>query len=563
MAKKQTQKSGNPAAATSNEPFIPEKYQPWVPVILAFLIYCTGLTNQMLAIDDNTATVDNPGVKDFSVFTQFNLGMYAPLTWLVYAVAYALGKDSSFWYHLFSLVVHLANVWFVYQLMQRLAPRSGMVLAVSLIFAIHPIQVESVAWIAGFSTPLYALFYLWATITYLDYTDRPGERNLYWTALGLFVLACLSKSAAVTLPLSLMVLDWWRKPALDTRQRWLGYVPFFALSVAFGLLTIYTRHNSGMNVDPNGNHFTVLERLLILAYTPVFYWYNMLFPFKLNLYYTYARVDGQLPAIYWVATAVFVGICALMWRLRRRAPVVFWGFLLFFANIFIMFPYMSHGTFELCGDHYNYLALIGVAVVLVEGWRLLRARFSGASDGLGIVGWLWGLMLFGLSFMQVRTWKDTVTALTHALNNGDNQQGMMYSARAQALVNQGKVQQGLQDYKKALEINPELWEVYKYRGALYGVTKQFDKSLEDFNKYLEHYPNDAEYRYNRALTLLNLNRMQEALVDLNKTLELDPNFSRAYRARGNALLEMGQQEQGQKDLDEWNRRAEAEGIQQE
>jgi tetratricopeptide (TPR) repeat protein len=557
MAKKQIQKPVKQASGTAKKdsPLVADQYLPWIPVALAFVVFCTGLTNQLLAIDDNSATLDNPAVKHFSVLTQFNLGMYAPLTWTGYAMAYTLGEDNAFWYHLLSLVVHLTNVWLVFQLMMRLDKRHSLALAVSLIFAIHPIQVESVAWIAGFSTPLYATFYLLACNAYLDYIGQPADRSPYWKAIAFFILACLSKSAAVTLPVTLIVLDWWKKPAIDRNQRFLGYVPFFLISLVFGLLTIYTRHNSGMNVDPNGNHFTLLERLLILGYTPVFYWYNMLAPFNLNIYYTYARVDGQLPWIYAASVGIFVLVCWGMWRVKQHSPIVFWGFLLFFANMFVMFPYMSHGTFELCGDHYNYLSIIGIAIVLAEGWRLLREKLKGASDTLQVVAWGWGLLLVILSFMQVRTWKDTITVLTRAIDNGHNQQGMLYSARAQALVNQGKIIPALQDYKTALEINPGLIEVYKFRGALYGVTKQFDKSIADLNLYLEKFPNDAEYHYNRALSYLNLDKMQEALADLNKTIELDPNFSRAYRARGNALLEMGQAEQGQKDLQEWERRS--------
>lgn len=542
------------AAKTATAPLIPDRWLPWIPVVIGALVFSTGLTNELLGIDDHTATVDNPAVRDFKLFGSFNLGMYAPVTWTFYAVAYLLGKDNPFWYHLFSLIVHAFNIYLVFHLVLRLQPDKKTALAVALLFAIHPVQVESVAWIAGFSTPLFSMFYLMACLNYLDYTERPGLMRSYWLALLLFVLACLSKSAAVTLPLTFVVFDLWRKPAFSRSRQLTGYVPFFLLALFFGLLTLYSRNYSGMNTNANGNNFNLAERLMVLCYTPVFYWYNTLLPFKLNVYYSFNKVNGQLPWPYLVSPVILAGSLFAAWYYRRKAPWLWFGLLFFFANVSVMLPFVSQGTFEFIADHYNYLAIIGNCFILVQGWRALQGKWPDFSGLVRWTGYAWVVLLLVLCLRQIRIWKDNYTVVSNAIDNGYHQNGLMYAGRAKDLGKRGKIREAIQEFDKALEINPSIYEAYQYRGGLYGVMKQYDKSVADLSKFLEQFPNDAEQHYNRGLSLLNLNRMQEAIADFNKTLELNPNFTRAYRARGNAYKAIGETAKGEADLAEWEKR---------
>lgn len=289
MAKKLTQQSKKSTAKeTTGISDSSEKWLPWALAALAFILFSTGFGNKMLGVDDHTATVDNPAVRDFLIFGGFNLGMYAPVTWLGYQIAYILGKDSPNWYHILSALVHAFNVILVFRLFRRLDSSLTVSALVALFFAIHPLQVESVAWIAGFSTPLFSMFYLLSCSWYLDYAEK-GDNKLYGYALLGFVLACLSKSAAVTLPLTLVLMDWWLKRPVTDRQRLLRYAPFFLIAVFFGLLTIYSRNASGMNMS-DGTQLSILERFLVLCYTPVLYWAKILIPTKLNIYYSFESI---------------------------------------------------------------------------------------------------------------------------------------------------------------------------------------------------------------------------------------------------------------------------------
>lgn len=552
MAKKSVPKPKVAASQpTVSEGISAERWLPWALSALAFLLFCTGFSNQMLSMDDHSATVDNLAVTNFRIFSSVNLGMYAPVTWLGYSIAYALGKDSSFWYHLLSALVHAVNVWLVFRLFRRLDFSVTVATVVAVFFAIHPVQVEAVAWIAAFSTPLFAMFSLLAMNFYVEHTRQDGFRQNYWLALAMFLLACLSKSAAVTLPLALLLLDFWQKRPLSQRTL-LEKIPFFALSLAFGIATLYTRTKAGHTETPAD--FSLLDRGLMICHTVLFYWKKLLFPTGLSIWYPFEKTAGGWDWSYYASPFALAGLVFLAWRSRRDMPVLWWGVLFYLVNIIVSLPYATFGTFELRSDRYNYLACLGIFAILAslpDFFKEKRPGWVGAAWAV-LVGL--GLTWIITSALRIRDWKDTVTLIDKAIAAEGDNFGKAYLWRGMELGDKGKVAPSIQDLTKAIEKNPGLSEAYKYRGSLYGLTKQYDKSVADLTKFLEKNPDAAEQFYNRGLSLLNLGRTQEAIADFNKTLELNPGFTRVYRARGNAYKSIGETAKGDADLAEWEKR---------
>ena len=548
MAKKLTQQSNKSSQKeTTNISDSSEKWLPWALAGIAFILFSTGFSNLMVGVDDHSATVDNPAVRDFLIFSGFNLGMYAPMTWIGYEIAYILGKDSPNWYHILSGLVHAFNVVLVFRLFRRLDNTLTVAALVALLFAVHPLQVESVSWIAGFSTPLFSMFYLLACQWYLDYSEK-GDNRSYLYALGGFVLACLSKSAAVTLPLTLVLIDWWMGRPINERQRAIRYVPFFAVALLFGLLTIYSRSVSGLNMT-DGTQLSLLERALVLCYTPVFYWSKILVPTNLNIYYSFESIRTDFIWAYWASPVVLAAAFWGAWKLRNSAKFVLFGLLFFFAQICVMLPFKAMGTFELCADHYNYLACGGIFFILIRGVQELIKKWPSATGALVGVSGLWIAAMLVMSLLQIRVWKDTVTVVTHAIDNGFHQNGRLYEARATAYANEKRdLKSAIKDYSEAIKINPTLADSYKYRGNIYGVQKMYENSINDLSKYLEIFPNAAPERYNRGLSYANLEKNQEAIADFTLALEADPSFVRAYRARGNCYLKIGETEKGKADI---------------
>jgi tetratricopeptide (TPR) repeat protein len=521
----------------------------WAPVILAVLVFLVGLTNQMTGVDDHAATVENPAIKNFSLealFSNFNLGMYAPVTWMGYAIAHGLGGEQPMIYHFLSLLAHAVSTWLAVRLILRLTGDQFVAMAVGILFAVHPIQVESVAWIAGFSTPLFSMFSLMACHAYLDYVHEGKGYSAYLWAIGAFLLACLSKSAAVTLPLTLMVLDQWKKPQLDKKRLLLGYVPFFLISLGFGLLTIYSRETSNMAVGATNNGFTALERFFLVCYTPVFYWFKLLVPIKLNIYYSFDKAGGALPFYYFLMPLVIAAASYLGWRFRKTAPYIYIGLAFFFANIIVTLPFAAMSTFELRADHYNYIACIGIFYILVNGWLALTA--NGKLAWLKTAGYAWLVACIVLCLMQVRVWKDTVTVISNSINNGYYQKGMMYFARGVEYGDLGKPQDAIKDFTSALAIDPEMRDAYKFRGSLYAQAGQIDLAVADLERYLKYDPSDVVTWNNMAMIYMRQNRLPQALVAFNKTIELKPDAAISYQNRAKIYEMMGDQTRAAADL---------------
>lgn len=522
---------------------------PWILSGVAFLLFASGFQNEMLAMDDHSATVNNPAVTDFKLFSDFNLGMYAPVTWFGYAIAYQLGEESSFWYHFLSAAVHAANVWLVFNLFRQLGSSATVAGFVALFFGIHPLQVEAVAWIAGFSTPLFVFFCLISMRYYIRYTEENKTGKAYWFALGAFVLACLSKSAAVSLPITLLVLDWWLKRPIS-KQTLLEKVPFFLLALVFGALTLVSRQHHDPLDQPAD--FSIIDRVLMASYTVLFYWKKILFPTGLSIWYPFERQNGGWHWTYYASPVVLSGILFFAWKSRTRVPFLWWGILFYLSCIVLSLPWATFGTFEMRFDRYNYLAILGVFSILAA----LPAYFS--ENRPKWVGATWSIMVGAAAIwllaagLRVRDWKSTTALIDSALASSGDNFGKLYLWRGIVHADDEKYNEAIQDFNQAISINPELYDAYKQRGNLLGPMKNYGQAVADLTTYLAKHPTAPEY-YNRGLSLTNLDKNVEALADFNRCLELDPKFDRAYRARGNTYIKLGEKEKGEADLREFDR----------
>ncbi len=560
MAKKYTSrpvapaKSPKPAKSASAEAATdvsPDQWMPWVAAGVAFVLFLTGIGNKMINMGDHTATFNNPAVTDFNPFISSNLGMFAPVTWIGYALAYAMkGKEAATLFHLFSAIVHAVNALLVFRVFRRLGSSAAVAFVVSLFFAIHPLQVEAVSWITAFSTPLFALFSLLAMHHYLRYAQATGKRLHYWLAIVMFIVACLAKSAAVTLPLTLLVLDWWLKRPLNQRNL-LEKAPFFAISLGFGILTIITRTKSGFGDTPGD--FTILDRVLMICHTLVFYWTKLLLPFGLSIWYPFVKTSAGWSWTYYVAPVVLVAGLWLGWRSRVRWPFVWFGILFYLSNIVVSLPYASFSTFELRSDRYNYLAGLGFFFILAnlpDLFRVKRPNWVGPSWGvITVLGLLWTL----LASLRINDWKDTPTLMDKAIETSGDNFGYAYLWRGIYYSENDRGRDALSDLNRAISINQNITEAYKYRGSMLGFARQYESSVADLTTYLNKNPEDAEQYYNRGLSLINLKEVKLAINDFNKTIQLQPDFARAYRARGNAYLMQGDSIKGKADLAEWEK----------
>lgn len=549
MAKNKQQKkpSAAPVIEVSAKP-AGTSWMPWAIGVAAVVLYSSGFSNQMVGMDDHSATLNNPAVRDLDFFGRFNLGMYAPITWLGYAIAYHLGGKSPFWFHLLSACIHAVNAAVVFRLFFRLSDQNRYLsFAIALFFAIHPIQVEAVSWIAAFSTPLFSLFYLLALERYTIYASETQSKRHLWIAVGLFLAACLAKSAAVTLPLTLMVIDGWLKKPLS-RKTLLEKAPFFIISLIFGLLTLYSRGQSGHTVTPFSHNFDGFDRFLMACHTVIFYWTKIFIPNKLSIWYPFEKTaDGDLPFVYYAAPFLLAGVLILAWRFRKQIPVLWFGILFYLSCVILALPYYTIGTFELRSDRYNYLPILGILAIISSLPFFIKKWKPSLEVPIWVLLGIAGLYWVSVSLTRIRDWRDTLTIMDSALAATGDNFGQAYLWRGMEYGDRGNGRKALEDFNRAIEINPSLTDAYRYRGLLLGVAKQYEKSIADLDQYLAKHPKEGEIYFNRALSHLNLGHMDEALNDLNRTIELLPKFERAYKVRGNIYQQTGQQEKAEAD----------------
>lgn len=544
--KTNTTKPAPPPAATPGT-----QWYGYLPVAAAVVLFLTGLHNALTGMDDHAATTDNPAVAAFTlqaVFSQFNLGMYAPLTWIFYAIAHGLGGENPVWYHLFSLIAHAASAWLVFRLMTRLGQSERVSALVAFIFAVHPMQVESVSWVAAFSTPLFSLFYLLALNRYLRYADKPdiGRRH-YLAALGFMVAACLAKSTAVTLPLTLLVLDWWKRPAHPVRQRLVGYLPFFAVALGFGVLTVYGRSVSGEGIT-TFEEYNLLDRFLMANYALVSYAGNFLAPLHLSNFYTFEKVNGGWPVGYFIAPLLVAGALVFAWLKRNMLPFLAQGLWFYLSAIVLSLPWITVGTFELFADHYNYLPIIGLAYIAVRGVFLLKEKLSAASGLISALAIVWLALLAMRCFVQIKTWKDTLAVMTNAIEQGNTFHGKAYFWRAVEQGDLGRMDLAVEDFNRAIEANPEIWDAYKFRGSIYAQRRDFARALPDLQKYLEHDPNDAVSWFNMGMIYLEQSRPADAVTAFTNSLRARPNATMVLENRARAYQMLGDAARADADL---------------
>ena len=349
----------------------------WAGLVLAvLLVYQPAWHGGILWDDDKHITFPDLHSWDGLWRIWFDVGatlQYYPVLHTAFWIEHQLWGNATLGYHLVNIFLHATAAFLVALILRRLAV-PGAYLAAA-IFALHPVQTESVAWITEQKNTLSAVLYLGAMLVYLHF-DQTRRRPFYWAALGLFVLAVLSKTVTATLPGGLLVIFWWQRGRLSWKEDVLPLVPFLLLGAGGGLITAWWELKLNNCVGPEFQ-FTAVERLLIAGRAIWFHLGKLCWPTRLTFIYPRWQIDAGA----WWQYAFPLGVAALaagLWSMRRssRAPL---AALLFFAGtLFPVLGFFNLYTFRysLVANHYQYLASLGTitlaagsAATLVSGWR--------------------------------------------------------------------------------------------------------------------------------------------------------------------------------------------------
>ena len=461
-----------------------------------------------------------------------NEGHYWPVVYTTFWLEHKLWGLAPLGYHAVNLLLHWVNSVLVWRLLSRLAAPGAW--AVAAVFAVHPLHVESVAWVIERKDLLSALFYLAAALTWLRFVEAPTWRR-YGLALALFTAGLLSKSMVVTLPVALLIWHWWQRERVtsaDLRR----LAPFFVVGLVITAadLAYYTSREA---LDLG---YSLVERLLIASHALWFYAGKLLWPTDLAVIYPLREVHAGQP-LAWAYAAAAAAVPVLLWLGRHRVGRAPLAAALFYATTlspvlgFVDYGYMQ---FAFVADRFQYLAGIAVLAVVIggaaRGVEPLPAAFrNGARGLLGVV-----LALLGaLTWVQAGIYRNEVTFFSHIVSLNPRARDA-YLNLGRALFKANRFDEGIVAGRLAVEQRPDSAKAHANLG--HGLMKQekLDEAHRHFRRALEIDPRGISALQNMGELLRKRRRFRESVESYRKVLRTEPGNGLAYGGMGMALFEM-------------------------
>jgi len=524
------EKSGSEKKALAGFRWNREHWLLLAILALTLLIYSPSLNQNFLYGWDDGEYIDHPTVQNFSsenigkYFSTFYLGMYQPIPVLAFAVNYHFSADNPLPYKLFNLLIHLINVVLIFILVRKLVKNDCAALFAALLLAIHPLNVESIAWLSARSTGLFTLFYLLAFLAYLGYLKHGYKFKYVGFTFLFFLLALFSKSMAATLPMVLFVMDAWYHRRFNKTVVF-EKLPFFALSIVFGLISIRAAASFG-HIEVLEAGFNMLDRIFLLSYGVAFYLVKLIFPVNLSAIYAYPeKTAGWLPLEYYLSFVSLLAIAFGIYHMRKYRRETFLGFGFFILSISMVLPLFWSRLF-IVADRYVYLPYIGLFVI-AGIW--LKALLEGEIKvSSAIRNWILGfaatwILIFGMTaFVRTQVWQNTRTLMEDVIDKkrspADQAFGWFFLGNVSD--REGNTQQAIRDYSRALDHNPKHIQALNNRGIMKGQAGDFNSGLMDFSTAIRLKPDYAEAWYNRGIVRYQTGQTEEACRDWQQAVKL-------------------------------------------
>jgi len=532
---------------------------PWLVPILVFIltliVFLPALSNGFVDWDDEDTLVKNLNYRGVSLahlrwmFSTFSMGHYQPLTWLTLALDYSIWGMKPLGYHLTSVLMHAVNAALFYGISLRLLESASDDAAQdavglrwasalgSILFAIHPLRVESVAWATERRDVLSGLFFLAAIGLYLKVVDAGEERQrkIYFYALSLaaYSASLLSKASGITLPLVLLLLDIfplarWRcnlNKAITARNLTLEKIPYFVLAFGFAVVAVIAQRQAGAlkNLEAYG----AARRLGQACYGLVFYVWKTLLPIHLSpLYETPLQLSTGDWLSFGIAGVIVCAVSFLLLRETRLRPLlagwVYYGLLL------LPVLGIAQSGPQLVADRYSYLACLSWTLLGAAGFFYLWRNFRALRRILGLGATMLVALLSALTWRQITVWHDSMTLWTHAarLNPEGARTLTNYGA---VLMRSGEVEKAMDQYRKALSIVPFYGLAHNNLGSALLSRGKYDLAIGEYREAIRLNPNFSQAHYNLGVTLVLAGRPKEAVSEFREALRIDPSFEDARR----------------------------------
>lgn len=517
-------------------------------VVLTLVAYIPAMQGGFIWDDDSYVT-ENSALRTPKGLVQIWLEpaatpQYYPLVFSSFWIEHQLWDDDPTGYHVTNVLLHAAAAVLLWVALRQLAlPGAWLAAAV---FALHPVHVESVAWITERKNVLSGLCYIGAVLCLLKFfgigaKSVPSSRPRLWyvLALLLFAGALLSKTVTATLPAAMVLILWWQRGTLKGKD--IGaLIPFFALGLAFGLITVWLeRHHVGaLGYEWD---LSAVERLLIAGRALWFYAGKLLWPAELMFNYPRWQIDAGAAWQYLFPLGALLVIIGL-WVFRRRlgrgalAAVLFFCGTLFPAlGFFNVFPF----RYSFVADHFQYLASIGLIVLIIGAAGRATARLSPAARRAAAALGLMLLVPLGIQTWQLgHDYKDLPTLWAATLDKNPDS-ALAHHNQGLLLAEEGDISAAVQHFRKALELEPRAAEIHDILGVALVKQGNIEEAERHFTEAVNLRPDYAKAHYHLALVLAMQQRPATAIDHLKKALQLRPNDAEAHFELGRLLGDQG------------------------
>ena len=514
----------------------------------AVIIFCLTLLAYLPALSGNFIWNDSDYVTAPALRSLEGLGriwtqpgatqQYYPLLHSAFWIQHRLWGDHPFGYHLVTVLLHAGSAVLFALVLQRLAVPGAWLAA--LLFALHPVHVESVAWITEQKNTVSLVFYLAAVLVYLRF-DETRQPRTYVAALALFALSLLCKTVTATLPAALLVVFWWKRGRLGWRREVLSLLPWLAMGAAAGLFSAWVEKRY---IGAQGADFALpfLGRVLVAGRAIWFYAGKLVWPFDLNFVYPRWTVDTAAWQ-QWLFPLGVVGFGTALWAIRRQARAPLAVFLIFTGSLFPVLGFVNlfGACYSWVWDHWQYLPDLGplalVAASLAQGWDWAASRLRWI--GPALVAAL-ALVLGALTWNHCAVFHDdqTLYRATIALNPGcwlaHNNLGIILANTP------GRLPEAVSEFEAALRINPDNPKTHNNLGsALKRIPGRGPEAIAEFEAALRINPDLAEAHNNLGNALARIpGRRPEAIAEFEAALRSKPDYPEAHYNLGIVLADI-------------------------
>lgn len=521
-------------------PFLREaffsKEKLWLLLVLfvSLIALSPTLFNGWVNWDDPIFITNNPLIKSLnskSIALMFSTdqvaGSYYPLTLFSWAIDYSLDQLNARVFHTTNLILHLINVVLVYILIKKLNKRTEVALITALLFGMHLMHVEAVAWITSRKDLLFTVFYLLALIKYIKYTKTVAKKQ-YFFCLLFFVCSLFSKGIAFTFPIAMLTIDYFQERKLNAESLLLK-APFFVLAILFGIISISGQQKTEALTAFQDINF--LQSFFVGTYATIVYLIKAVVPYNLSPFHPYTIEVGQfLPWYYYVSIIPFFALVFWSFLIRKKYGNIFFGLSFFMISIGPVLQFIPLGS-TVIADRFTYLPYLGLfyilAIFAIRSFEFFKSKNKMYSTVFIAMGSMFVLSLVLQTYNQSKIWKSGETLWSQAINYYPNSY-FAYACRGNYYAENNKPEKALSDYSRSIVYNPLFYETFYNRGLIYLNKREFKKALADFETTISLNKKHESSFTNLGLIYLNTNKHSKASENFQKAIELNPENALNY-----------------------------------